>query len=72
MTNPWGLTPGQVRALMAYIAHSSEKAAAYTLQCSDRTVHAHMNRARIRMRARNRVDAVLQFARWLWSQEVKT
>lgn len=58
------LTAGQARALDAVIAHNCiVKRAAESLGLSHRTVLAHIEHAKLRMKARNQTEALLMWDR---------
>jgi hypothetical protein len=67
--NPWGLTRCEVMALDAYAQEGSEIKAADVLGKDKRTVSTQLNRARIRMKARNRVECLLRWDRWRVAQQ---
>jgi DNA-binding CsgD family transcriptional regulator len=58
------ITAGQARALDAVIAHNCiVKRAAESLGLSHRTVLAHIEHAKLRMKARNQAEALLMWDR---------
>jgi DNA-binding NarL/FixJ family response regulator len=62
--NPWELSAGQCRVLEAITENVCDKAAAQVLGISPKTVSVQVTRARLKMNARNRLDAILLFDRW--------
>lgn len=64
MSNPWSLSPGEERALQAYITCGSDKAAAYALGKSDNTITEQLRTARHKMKVATRVHMALAYDRW--------
>lgn len=62
--NPFGLTPGQARALEALIALGSVKAAARELGVSARTLEEQLARAHRKLKGATRLQSVLTWDRW--------
>lgn len=63
-TNPWQLSDGEQRAMDAVIEHKCDKAAALALGISPKTVSVQTIRAKAKMNASNRLDALLQWDRF--------
>ena len=64
MSNPWGLSPAQARALSAVIETGSRKGAARKLDLSAKTIEAHVSAARFKMRSEGQVAHLLTWDRW--------
>jgi FixJ family two-component response regulator len=62
--NPWRLSQGEQRAMDAVIEHKCDKAAAEALGISSKTVSVQTIRAKTKMNAANRLDALLTWDRF--------
>lgn len=67
--NPWNLTPREVEALSLMIDNAGAvKIAADRMGISFKTADTFLGRARDRMGARTRFEALIQFDRWARAQ----
>lgn len=70
MSNPWNLPKGQTFALQALVDKAgNRKAAAAFLGLAESTIDEHANRARHKMGARTRFEALIMWDRWVRDQE---
>lgn len=70
-TNEWGITPAEAAVLDALILTGDNQLAANALGLSIKTIERHLQSIRKRMKARNRIAAVLKWARWRWGVKVE-
>jgi DNA-binding NarL/FixJ family response regulator len=73
MTNPWGLTKRESEVLQALVMGcGSDKIAGAELRIAKQTISTLMCRARTRMRARTRFEALLMWDRWARDKQAGT
>lgn len=63
-TNPWRLSPAQMRVIESLAELGGYKLVARKLNLSDKTVDCHMQEIKFRMKARNLTEAAVRFDRW--------
>lgn len=64
ITNPWRLTPAQVRVIDAMTRHGCQKLVTTELGVSLKTVGSHMQAVKFRMKVRNQTMAAITYYRW--------
>ncbi len=67
-SNPWGLTPAQLKAMQAVCTHGCIKLAARALGISKRTIECHVWVAGEKMGYRTYLAKYLEFDRWMRGQ----
>lgn len=65
MSNPWDLSEREGQVLTALAEHGCSKLAGHALGISPKTVDVHMQHCMVHMGARNRLQAVLMWDRWV-------
>lgn len=63
-STPWGLTIMELNVLVALLEHGEDAAAAAALEVKPDAVDNALSRARVKMRAKNRTQMIVKFARW--------
>lgn len=66
MSNPWGLTPGQAKAMDALIEAGCAKRACDLIGITEKTLECHVGEARRKMGLRHRTHYthILMWDRW--------
>lgn len=66
--NPWGIPPGELKAVRAVCEHGTTKGAARALNLSVKTIDFHLASAKKRMGVRFGLHVLLWIDRWERSQ----